>query len=792
MAISMNWVKDYVNLDDVDLLSLARKITDSGVNVEKVTQNKFNNLVIGRVKTCENHPDSDHLHVCTVDVGTDVRQIVCGASNVRKDINVIVSLPGAILPGGFEIKPSVIRGVESNGMICALSELGLEEENEENRKKGIYILGEDAKVGEDPIKYMGVDDTIYELDLNPNRNIDCTNHIGFAYEVASVLGKKVNLPSTETSPIKDNVEKYFSLSVDTPNCTLYNAKMVKDVKIKESPEFIQRRLIAAGMRPINNVVDISNYIMLEYGQPLHFFDKDKLGDKIVVRMAENGEKIVTLDGKERDLVSSDIVITDGVKPVCIAGVMGGENTDVDANTKDILIESAIFNSYNVRYTSLRLDLRSEASLRYERGLNYEYTNMAIERACHLLEKYADGKVLEGTVVYDNVKKEKKVATVTKEDVNTTLGLEMTDEDIKRSLENLGFNYTLKDDVYTVEIPNRRLDVEAHKQDLIEEIGRLYGYDKIVSVLPSLETKQGKYLGKTKEIRNVASRLRSLGLNECRTYTLVSDEENDMFKYNRGESIYLLKPMSSDKKVIRQSLIPSLLNVYKYNKARGVKDVLIYEVANTYHDTDVEDTKISILMKGNYVTNNWMATSCKVDFYLLKGIAESLLDYLGLKNRYDFNVKEVDSMHPGMTAEITLDREPIGFMGRVHPEVMKDDVYVLEISLDKLYEKKIKPIKYKEISKYPTVVKDLAFIIDNDVTSKDLVTTIKKAGGRILTDIDVFDVYKGENLDAGKKSIAYSLTFSDPTKTLSDEEVMKVFNKIIEDVTKKHNTVLRDK
>lgn len=792
MAISMNWVKDYVNLDDVDLLSLARKITDSGVNVEKVIQNKFNNLVIGRVKTCENHPDSDHLHVCTVDVGTDVRQIVCGAPNVRKDINVIVSLPGAILPGGFEIKPSVIRGVESNGMICALSELGLEEENEENRKKGIYILGEDAKVGEDPIKYMGVDDTIYELDLNPNRNIDCTNHIGFAYEVASVLGKKVNLPSTETSPIKDNVEKYFSLSVDTPNCTLYNAKMVKDVKIKESPEFIQRRLIAAGMRPINNVVDISNYVMLEYGQPLHFFDKDKLGDKIVVRMAEDGEKIVTLDGKERNLISSDIVITDGVKPVCIAGVMGGENTDVDENTKDILIESAIFNSYNVRYTSLRLDLRSEASLRYERGLNYEYTNMAIERACHLLEKYADGKVLEGTVIYDNVKKEKKVATVTKEDVNTTLGLEMTDEDIKRSLENLGFNYTLKDDVYTVEIPNRRLDVEAHKQDLIEEIGRLYGYDKIVSVLPSLETKQGKYLGKTKEIRNVASRLRSLGLNECRTYTLVSDEENDMFKYNRGESIYLLKPMSSDKKVIRQSLIPSLLNVYKYNKARGVKDVLIYEVANTYHDTDVEDTKISILMKGNYVTNNWMATSCKVDFYLLKGIAESLLDYLGFKNRYDFAAKEVDSMHPGMTAEITLDREPVGFMGRVHPEIVKDDVYVLEISLDKLYEKKIKPIKYKEISKYPTVTKDLAFIIDNDVTSKDLVTTIKKAGGRILTDIDVFDVYKGENLDADKKSIAYSLTFSDPTKTLSDEEVMKVFNKIIEDVTKKHNAVLRDK
>ena len=297
MAISMNWVKDYVDLKDVDLKELATKITNAGVNVEHVSRNELNNLVIGEVLECVDIPDT-HLHDCLVDVSTDKRKIVCGANNVRKGIKVIVSLPGAILPGGFDIKASTIRGYESNGMICALSELGLEEDTPENHAKGIYELPNDARVGEDVVKYMALDDTIYELDLNPNRNIDCTNHIGFAYEVASVLGKKVTLPDLTTSPIKDSVKDHFSLEIDTPNCTMYNAKMVTGVEIKESPDFIKNRLIAAGMRPINNVVDISNYVMLEFGQPLHFFDKDKLGDKIKVRMAGDNETIVTLDKKE--------------------------------------------------------------------------------------------------------------------------------------------------------------------------------------------------------------------------------------------------------------------------------------------------------------------------------------------------------------------------------------------------------------------------------------------------------------------------------------------------------------
>ena len=791
MAISMNWVKEYVNLDDVDLKDLAKKITDSGVNVEHVTANELNNLVIGEVLECEDIPDT-HLHKCLVDTGLDKRQIVCGANNCRKGIKVIVSLPGAILPGEFEIKPSVIRGVESNGMLCALSELGLEEDTPENHAKGIYELPNDAKVGEDVVKYMGLDDTIYELDLNPNRNIDCTNHIGFAYEVASVLGRKVTLPNLSTSPIKDSVKKHFNLEIDTPNCMMYNAKMVTGVKIKESPDFIKHRLIAAGMRPINNVVDISNYVMLEFGQPLHFFDKDKLGDKIKVRMAGDNETIVTLDKKERTLTQDDIVITDGNKPVCIAGVMGGENTEVDETTKDILIESAIFNPYNVRYTSLRLDLRSEASLRYERGLNYEYCQMAIERACHLLEKYADGKVLSDTITHDAIEKTIKVADVTLDDVNKTLGLSMADKDVKTSLDNLGFEYKYNKGVYTVTIPNRRLDVEPHRQDLIEEIGRLYGYDKIESKLPVVETKEGNYIGSVKIRKQITNRLRALGLNECRTYTLISDEEDNLFKYNRNERIELLRPMSNDKKVIRQSLLSSLLKTYEYNKSRNVKDVMIYEIANTYSNKTEEDTKIAILMKGNYLNNSWNSVGIKVDFYLLKGILENLLDYLGLKNRYQLKEAVVDCMHPGICAEITLDKEPIGFLGRVHPNVAKDDIYVLEMSMTKLVDKKIKPIKFKEISKYPSISKDLAFIVKKDVTSGTLEETIKRSGGKLLTNIDVFDIYTGENVKDDEKSIAYSLTFSDPTRTLSDEEVMQVFNKIIEEVSKKHNAVLRDK
>ena len=790
--ISLNWVKDYVDIENEDLKELAVKITKAGVNVEKVIDNHNNNLVIGEVVECIDHPDSDHLHVCQVNVGDKVTQIVCGASNVRKGIKVIVALPGCILPGDFEIKAGKIRGQESNGMICALFELGVEEKTEENYNKGIHEVEEDVVVGSDANEYLGLDDVLYELDVHKHRNNDCYYHLGFAYEIGCIINKPVIEPANDYKAISDNVSKYIELKVDTEKCPYYNCKMVQDVTIKESPEFIKKRLIAAGMRPINNVVDISNYVMLEYGQPLHFFDKDKLGDKILVRNATDGEEIVTLDGNNRVLTESDIVITDGVKPICIAGVMGGENTDVDENTKNILIESAIFDAVSIRYTASRLDLRSEASIRYGKGLSFEYTDKAIERACYLLEKYADAKVLDGIVTHDKVDRTEKIVEFKTEEVNKLLGIVLTEEDVEVELKKLDFPYKLTKGKFKVTVPRRRLDIDPNVNDIAEEIGRLYGYHNLVSTLPVVPTRRGVYVGDVKIRKETSKRLRTLGLNETKTYTLTSDEMAAKFNYDNKTQVKLPNPMSTDKSVVRTSVLPSLLNVYDYNKARNIKDVMLYEISKTYDVEYNEDSKIAILMKGNYLINEWQHTVVKCDFYVIKGIVENLLDYLGFKNRYTFEVAEIADLHPGMCAKILLDREPIGIIGRVHPNLKKDEIYVAEISMTALYNKQIKPIKFKEASKYPEISKDMAFIVKKDVTAGELLQQIKKSGGKLLSNVDIFDVYVGENVGEDEKSLAFSLTFQDATKTLNDAEVMDVFNKIIKDVETKIGAQLRNK
>ena len=789
--ISLNWVKDYIDIESENLKELAVKVTKAGINVEKVITNHIDNLVIGEVLSCVEHPDSDHLHVCDVNIGNETIQIVCGASNVRTGIKVIVALPGAVLPGNFEIKKGKIRGVESNGMICALFELGLEEKTEENYNKGITELGNDAVIGDDPIKYLGLDDTVYELDVHKHRNNDCYYHIGFAYEIASVLNKKVTLPESITNPISDDVNNHLSLKVETSKCPYYLAKMVTDIKIGESPEFIKKRLISAGMRPINNVVDISNYVMLEYGQPLHFFDKDKLGNNVLVRDAKEGEKIITLDGKERILRSSDIVITDFEKPVCIAGVMGGLNTEVDENTKTVLIESAIFESTSIRYTAEHLNLKSEASIRYGKGLNFEYTDAAIERACYLLEKYAGAKVLTGTVKYDVLEKVEKKVSFNPNDINKMLGINISEDDMKVELNRLDFPFELENGLFKVTIPNRRLDIESNVNDIAEEIGRLYGYHNLVSTLPSGEIRRGGYVGDVKYRKLISKRLRSLGLNEAKTYTLVSPEMAKMFKYDNLINIDLPNYMSVDKAVVRTSVIPSLLKIYEYNKSRKVNDVLLYEISKVYDKDYNEDTKVAILVKGAYLNNNWQNNTTKIDFYLVKGIVENLLDYLGLKNRYSFEKDIINELHPGISARIMIDRQSAGIIGRVHPSLYKDEIYVVELSMKALI-KNIKPIKFKEASKYPTVTKDMAFIINKKVPSSDLLEVIKRVGSRLLTDVDVFDVYVGENVGSDEKSIAYTLTFSDPTRTLSDDEVNELFKKIILEVENKTGAKLRDK
>lgn len=789
--ISLDWVKDYVDISDQDLHELAEKVTKAGVNIEKIVDNRINNLVIGEVVSCDSHPDSDHLNVCMVNIGDKVVQIVCGASNVRAGIKVLVALPGCVLPNGVTIKKGVIRGQESNGMICALFELGLEEKTKENYDRGIEILDTDLKAGTDANIYLGTNDTLYELDVHKHRNNDCYYHIGFAYEIASILGRKVTLPVSDYNEISDSVKNHIKIDVVTKKCPYYTAKMVKGVKIKESPDFIKRRLIAAGMRPINNVVDISNYVMLEYGQPLHFFDKNKIGDNILVRDASLGEEIVTLDGTTRKLTSSDVVITDGNVPIAIAGVMGGENTEVDSDTKDILIEAAIFDSVSIRYTASRLNLRSEASIRYGKGLSFEYTDKALDRACYLLAKYADAIILSDVIKYDVIDRTPKVVSFNTKEVSTLLGLSLTNSDVKTELERLMFDYEMNGDTFVVTIPYRRLDIDPNVNDIAEEIGRLYGYENLTSTLPRVETKRGMYLKDIGLRKSVSKRLRTLGLDEVKTYTLTSPVMAKLFRYENKENIFLPNPMSVDKSVIRTSILPSLSNVYDYNKKRHVNDISIYEIAKTYDKNYVEESKIAMLVSGNYIVNKWH-TTIKCDFYHLKGIIQNLLDYLGFAGRYYFTQEEVCDMHPGMCARIFIDRDEIGVIGRIHPSVNKDEIYLAELSLTKIYNKKAKALKYKSASKYPDIVKDVAFILDKDVLSSDVEREIKKCGSKILTEVSVFDVYVGDKIESSKKSIAYSLTFNDYDRTLTEEEVDILFRKIIDKVKSKFNCDIRDK
>ena len=522
----------------------------------------------------------------------------------------------------------------------------------------------------------------------------------------------------------------------------------------------------------------------------HFFDKNKLGNKILVRDAKANEEIITLDGEKRILKESDIVITDGEKPVCIAGVMGGENTEVDENTTEILIEAAIFDPVSIRYTASRLNLKSEASIRYGKGLCYEYTDMAMDRACHLLQKYAGATILSDKVVYDKVDKKPQIVEFKKDDVNKMLGITISEEDMKIELGRLDFPYTIKDDKFIVTIPKRRLDIDPNVNDIAEEIGRLYGYQNLVSTLPVLPTKRGSYIGDVKYRKSISKRLRRLGLTETKTYTLVSPKMAEIFNYDNKEHVILPNPMSIDKSIVRTSIIPSLLNVYDYNKKRKVKDIFIYEIAKTYDKLYNEESKIAGLLSGNYMGNGW-SLNTKVDFYIVKGIVENILDYMGFKNRYTFEISTSKDLHPGISADIILDRKKIGIIGRVHPQILKDEVYVFELSLQALMSK-IKPIKYKEAPKYPITTKDLAFILDKDIQAKTVENSIKKIGGRLLDDIKVFDVYEGENVGKNKKSIAYSLTFMDPNRTLEEKEVMEIFNKIISQITSEYHCELRDK
>lgn len=803
MKLSTNFVKDYVDID-VDVKTLAEDMTNVGNEYDEAGKLlNATKLVIGEVLECEDHPDSDHLHVCKVNVGNEVLNIVCGAPNVRKGLKVIVALDGAELPGGT-IKKGVIRGQDSNGMLCSMLELGLEHKFADDvDKTGIHELPLDAPIGEDPIKYMKMDDEVIDFDLTANRG-DLLSILGMAYEIGAIYDKKVKDIDLTHGENKEDINNDFKVEVNTENCSIFLAKRVENIKIAESPAFIKSRLIASGIRPINNVVDISNYVMLETGQPLHFYDADTLKGKIEVRMASNDEKLFTLDGKERTLSDEDIVISDGERAIGLAGVMGGLDTEITDNTKNVLIEAAIFDGVKIRKTSKQI-LRSEASSRFEKGLDPNRTYMAIERACKLLEEYAEGEVVGGIAKYDKSDRANRDIEITFKKINDVLGMNIPKKDVLDVFRRLDFgvlingessNFTeteeqLKNiESIVVSVPRRRGDISI-KEDLIEEVGRIYGVNNIVGKLPEMPMKAGSYDKVTRGIRN---KLIDLGLNETLTYILVNDKEAKHFTKDDTEIVSLLDPMTEERNTLRHSILPSLLKVYEYNKARSNKDISVFEIGKAFYKKGEEygeNNKVAALISGDFYLG--VDNKKQADFYILKGLAEELLDYLGYANRYSFVIKEdkmPEELHPGQSALISVNNDIVGIIGRVHPNLEKENVFVFEIDLDKLLDKKVGKMKYKEFSKFPSIKKDLAVVVDKDVTSEQIGTWIKKAAGSSLSNIDVFDVYTGKGIEENKKSIAYSLTFEKMDRTLTDEEINESLEKVVEVLEKKLGATLR--
>lgn len=803
MLVSLNWLNQFVKIDDIDASVLAEKITRSGIEVESVdVLSEATNVVIGHVLTKEPHPKADKLSVCTVDVGNgDIQQIVCGAKNVAADQKVIVAKVGAVLPGNFKIKKAKLRGVESNGMICSLQELGIESKFVPSEySEGIFVCDKEAPVGENALKYLHLCDTVLELGLTPNRS-DCLSMMGVAYEVSAILDRPITFPKINLNENNENTSNRIKIEIESDNCKAYYGKIVENIEIKQSPKWLQTILIASGIRPINNVVDVTNYVMLETGQPLHAFDLDKLNsDRIVVRNAKDKETIVTLDGNKRELLPSDLLITDGSRGIALAGVMGGENTQIDDNSKRILLESAVFDSMSVRRTSTRLGLRSDSSIRFEKKVDPNRTKLAIDRATQLIHTLAGGTPLNGVACVDNSDKIEKEITISTEKIESVLGISIPIEDIKLSFDKLNFSYTCNANEFTVSVPTRRQDIFI-QEDLIEEIGRIYGYDHIPLTLP--ETSSIGSLNHKQYLRRLIKRtLQAEGMTQVINYSLTNIKNIERFlsqKDIKPSPIRLAMPMSEDRAILRHSLLPHIIQNIKYNVARNIDSLAIYELGKKYYE-EYNEYHESYLLSGAITgvinETKWQGKKEVADFYALKGVLETVFDKLDIKDNIEYKLASDNigqDFHPGRTAEVFINDRLIGIIGQVHPQVQKEydinDTYVFEIELEPLLEY-YPEANYKVIPKYPSIIKDMAFIVDNKISSEEIKKTIIESGKKMLKAVEVFDLYVGQGIPEDHKSIAYTLEFRDNERTLTDEEVNNRFNKIIKSVEEKHNVKLR--
>lgn len=806
MKVSYNWLSEYVDLTGITPHELAEKLTRSGVEVDAVESRNtgVSKVVVGYVKERSKHPDADRLSVCIVEAGQEEDlQIVCGAQNVAQGQKVPVALIGAKLPGDFQIKRSKLRGVESQGMICSAKELGLNDKLlGKDQQEGIMVLPEDAEVGMDAVSYLGMDDYILELGLTPNRS-DCLSMLGVAYEVAAILGRDVIFPSTDL--VENGEENPVSVEIEAGEHSYqYAGRHFTHVKIGSSPQWLKNRLMAAGVRPINNVVDVTNYVMLEYGQPLHAFDATKVKDRsIVVRLAAEGEKLVTLDDQERALDTQTLVIADREKGLAIAGIMGGANSEITDETSEIILESAYFTPKSIRRSARMLQMRTEGCVRWEKGVDQSRVIPACDRAAQLIQQVTGATVSKGIASAKVQELKPRTVSLSLEKLNLHLGTALTVDDVSPIFDKLNFTYKLDQNEWHVEVPTRRGDITL-PEDLVEEVARLYGYDNIPTSLPGGETTQGMLTRDQSIRRTIRHHMIGLGLSEAITYSLVAPSRaNDvagLHEKNLSE-IALSMPMSEEHSVLRTNLLPSIMEVATYNKNRQNHDLALFEVGNVFLTEEENISKLpeekyylAALVTGAWVHQNWMGVKQPVDFYLLKGILESVMSRLGITNVSFVPTTERVGMHPGRTANVLVNDDVIGYIGQLHPATEKaydlDETYVFQCDVSQLVNLSTDLGLYSPLPKFPAITRDLAFVVDRSVTASSLTSIIREQAGDLLESLTLFDVYAGDRIAADKKSMAFSLVYRHQERTLLDEEVQQSTSRIVQALAEKAGAELR--
>ncbi len=790
MILSREWLGEFTDVGHITDKEFAEAMTLSGSKVETFSSMKdeIKNVVVGRVEAIERHPDSDHLWVCQINTGDETVQIVTGAQNVHAGDLVPVAKHKSLLPGGKKIEKGKLRGVESLGMLCSLGELGLDTHDFPDAiENGIWIITEeDAKVGMDIRELIGAFDTQVEFEITPNRP-DCLSVIGLAREAAATFGSELKLHTPVVKGSGGKASDYVSVTIENPElCPRYTARVVKNVKIGPSPRWMRRRLRASGVRPISNIVDITNYVMLEYGQPMHAFDFSCVeGGKIVVRTAREGESITTLDGKPHALSTSMLCICDENKPVCVAGVMGGANSEIIGDTGVVLFEAANFSGPSVRRTSNALGTRTDSSGRFEKGLDVMNTMAAVNRACELVELLGCGEVVDGVVDVFPAPPAQTVVKLEPEKINGLLGTDVSESEMRRILEKLDF--TLDGD--DILVPSFRGDVE-HYSDIAEEVARFYGYNNIPITLQGGAASVGGYSPAQLSERALGAVCRANGYSEIITYSFVSPSSLDKISIPAESPLRdfyrILNPLGEDTSVMRTSALPSMLDILGRNRANRNDVVRLYEIAKIYLKP-VDDSngryarEPKILSLGAYGGG--------MDFYKLKGAVESILEAMRIEGAEYAAVRDNPSYHPGRCASVSVNGKTLGVFGQVHPSVQKNygsdlELYAAELSLDALIENQGAEPTYKALPRFPAVTRDIAVVADRDITVGEIEKTIRVAGGELLRDVRLFDVYEGPGILPGKRSTAYSMTLRSDEGTLTDDHADEVMANVL--------TALREK